>query len=132
MKTIIIALLLAGKVATAQVTTVDVVKVKGEYEKEAVYFYDNNWKVFREKALERKYISGFELVKSKPDTTGVLTIVLITRYPSEGLYAEAEKNFGVVMKEVAPNGPRMMNSVQRKEFIISMASYAGDSRWQKP
>jgi hypothetical protein len=44
----ILFVLTAGR-AMAQITIVDVVKVKAEHESEALFFYENNWKVFRER-----------------------------------------------------------------------------------
>jgi hypothetical protein len=133
MKTMIAILfvLTAGQ-AMAQVTTVDVVKVKTEYEKEALFFYENNWKVFRERALELKFISGFELVKSAVDSSRTFDILLITRYADVASHSDAEKNFQSIIKEIGSGGARMLNSVTRKEFIVSAAGYVGESLCRKP
>lgn len=109
----------------AQVSTIDVVRVKGEYEKEAVYFYENNWKVFREEAMREGYISGFELVKSDVDSVGVMAMFLVTHYKDSASYGGSEKNFGGIIKRMSPGGPKMLNSVVRREFILSAESYSG-------
>jgi hypothetical protein len=116
--------------AMAQVTTVDIVRVKGAYEKEALYFYENNWKVFRQMALEEKYISGFDFVKSPADSTGLFTIVLVTQFADDASYKNVESNFRGIMQKVSPAGPKMLNSVTRKEFIVSTTSYGGNSVWR--
>lgn len=132
MKTILLILFgFLGIAAKAQVTTVDIVKVKGEYEKEALYFYENNWKVFREEGLKARFISGFQLVESERDTAGVVTLVLMTHFADSVSYANVEKNFRPIMQRVSPGGPKMLNSVGRKEFIIEMANYAGKSLWRR-
>lgn len=115
----------------AQITMVDIVKARGEYEKEAIYFYENNWKVFREEALKAKYISGFELVKSTVDSTGFFTIVLMTHFADDATHAAVEKNFRSIMERVSPGGPKMLNSVTRKEFIVGVSSYSGRTLWRK-
>lgn len=108
-----------------QISTVDLVRVKASYEKEAIFFYENNWKVFREEALRQKFISGFELIKSETDTTGVLTVFLITDYPDSLSFANREKNFEGITTRLSPGGAKMLNSVTRKEFLIGLTGYRG-------
>src|SRR5690606_7094746 len=53
-----------------KISTLDIVSIKQQYEKEALFFYEQNWKVFREEALNRKYISGYQLLRKPPDSIG--------------------------------------------------------------
>jgi hypothetical protein len=82
--------------------------------------------------LQRKFIAGFELVKSAVDSARTFAILLITRYPDLASHSDAEKNFQAIIKEVGSGGPRMLNSVTRKEFIVSAAGYVGESLCRKP
>lgn len=133
MKTILTLILtMTLSYAACQITTIDAVKAKSEYEREAIYFFENNWKPFREAALEEKVISGFELVKSDPDSTGVTTIWLVTHYQDTPTYENAEKNFQGIIRRISPGGPKMLNAVPRKEFIISVESYHGKTLAWKP
>ena len=127
MKAIITVMLMTTMLngAVAQVSTIDMVRVKGEYEKEAVYFYENNWKLFREEAVKGGYISGFELVKSAVDSSGVITMWLITHYGDDASYGRSEENFRDIIKRVSPGGPKMLNSVVRKDFILGVEGYSG-------
>lgn len=109
----------------AQFSTVDVVQVKAAYEKEAVFFYENNWKVFREEAIREKYVSRFELIKCKSDTTGISTLILITDYADSLSFANREKHFEAIIKKHSASGPKLLNSVSRKEFLISVTGFQG-------
>ncbi len=99
-------------------TTIDVIQCRDGYERECLHYYEQNWLVFREAALERGFISGFELLRTVDDTTGV-GLVLITDYPDSTAYAEVEENFQPLIRELRPDGPSLLNEVPRSEFVES-------------
>lgn len=106
-----------------QFTTVDIVKVKASYEKEAMFFYNENWKQFRIEAHQRGFISGFELLKTEIDSLRQFQLILITKYPDSISFHQKEENFAPIMKRISPNGPKMLNSVPRKEILEWVAGY---------
>ena len=69
----------------AEVVAVVFVKVLNGNEQEAVYYYENNWKQHRIKALDRGYISSYKLLVKASDD-GNTDILLITCYASEAQY----------------------------------------------
>jgi hypothetical protein len=87
---------------------------------------------FSGEALQRKFISGFELVKSAVDSARTFDILLITRYADVTSHSDARKNFQAIIKEIGSGGSRMLNSVTRKEFILSAAGHVGESLCRKP
>lgn len=99
------------------VSSVDIVKVDARYQKEAEYFYRENWQAFRKKAMEKKLISGFEMMQTPTDSTGHYTLILITRYQDSSSYHSREKNFEPIMQSISPNGPKMLNRIDRKQFL---------------
>lgn len=99
--------------ARAEVVTVDLARVKPGKLEEALYYYRENWQAFREQALDRGYISGFELLVDAREP-GAETILLITRYADRHSYDAREENFAVVMP---PGGPALLNDLQPKEFV---------------
>lgn len=111
--------------ASAQIATVDIVKGKQAYEKEVMYFYEQNWKAFRAEALREKFISGYQLIKTKADSTGYFNVILITRFADSASFKQVEQNFRPIMKKLSPKGPKMLNDVKRQEFLEFNASYAG-------
>ena len=106
-----------------EMATIDIVKVNARYEKEAMYFYNENWKEFRKLALQKGVISGFEIHRTVVDSTNHFQLVLITKYRDSAYFAKSEENFRPIMKSVSPNGPKMLNNVERKDFLESMAGY---------
>lgn len=113
-----------------QLTTLDIVKVNASYEKEALYFYQENWKAFRELALQKGVISGYEMHRTATDSTQHFQLILITRYPDSTALANSEENFRPIMKEVSPQGPRMLNHVDRKEFLEYVSGYETHVLWE--
>lgn len=105
--------------------TVDLVKAKASYEKEALYFYEKNWKAFREEAKRKKVISGYSMFRSPTDSTGYFDITLITEYKNAAAHAQAEEKFGPIMKKISPNGPQYLNTVKREEFLKYIAGAEG-------
>jgi len=108
-----------------KVSTFDIVKVKASFEKEAMYFYNNNWRAFREEALKQKVIIGFEMFKSAIDSTNHFDLTLVTTYKNEKYFAEAEEKFRPIMQKVSPNGPKYLNTIKREQFLQYVAGSEG-------
>ncbi|QNL21789.1 hypothetical protein HZR84_07515 [Hyphobacterium sp. CCMP332] len=60
-----------GKIYSVKI----VCSIAGQTE-EPIYFYENNWKVFREKAIELNYISVYKLLISEKDSSNNIEILL--------------------------------------------------------
>ena len=111
----------------AEIVAIDFVKVLNGNDEEAIYYYENNWKQYRVSALERGYISSWQLlVKTSED--GSTDILLMTGYASEAEYAAREENFAVVMQEPGRDGPALLNDKAPGEFreIIDEGLYLSD------
>lgn len=101
--------------AMAEIVTVDFVKVLSGNLDEAVYYYENNWKLHRVEAKKRGFISSWKLlVRTSED--GNTDILLVTGYASEEQYAKREENFADVMGETRPDGPALLNDLAPGEF----------------
>ena len=127
MRTFLIALLFMPISALAEIVTVDLVKVLNGNQAEAVYYYENNWKQHRIKALDQGYISSYKLLIRTSDD-GETDILLITGYASEAEYEAREENFAIVMADRQADGPVLLNEMPPGEFreIVDGAIYAGD------
>jgi len=97
----------------------DFVKIKPEKEAEALFFYENNWKIYREKALEKGYISNYELIRVKADEAVNFDLILMTEFPDAASLEKVEANFQPLMKELRPNGPVYLNDLRQKDFVLS-------------
>ncbi len=105
------------------VASIDVVRVKAQYQNEAHYFYTQNWLVFRKAALEEGYISGYDMQQTATDSTGHFILILTTRYADSLSHAKREEHFAPIMKRIAPAGPKMLNTIPRKDFLEYLTGY---------
>lgn len=103
--------------------TVDVVECRAEYERECLHFYEQNWKVYREEALIRGFISGYHLLQAESDSMSTVTLLLMTEYPDSVTFARVEDNFQPMMRDLRPDGPQLLNEVPRSEFVASRTGY---------
>lgn len=100
----------------------DLVQVKDGRYSEALYFFENNWKVFRDSALSKGYISSYKLLRNKNDTANSNNIILITEYSDQEAYRQRESNFGLLIKQIRPNGLLLLNALKREDFIQSTSN----------
>lgn len=105
----------------------DFVKIKDGRRDEALYFYENNWKIYREEAKKRGVIESFELIEARSDKSPDFDLILITRYRGEENYKNSEKNFEPILKQLRPNGPVFKNTLKAEEFRQSVFLYTGKS-----
>ncbi len=104
-------------------TSVDIVNINARYENEAMYFYRENWQAFRKAALEKGIISGYEMLRTETDSTNHFQLILMTEYPDKASFEKREDHFGPIMKAISPNGPKMLNSIDRKVFLEYLSGY---------
>lgn len=94
----------------------DIIKVKNGLWKEAIYFFENNWKVYREDAIKQGIISSYQMLVNRADSVSN-NIILITQYPDSLAYVKSEESFRPILKKLRPDGPIYMNQKQRKDFM---------------
>ena len=112
---------LIGKAQTQKTISIyDFVKIKNNHTKEALYFYEQNWKHYRDIALKKKYIVSYRLVSALPDSASDFNLILITEYADSLAYAKSEENFAQIIKETRPNGPLLLNEIKPADFRINL------------
>ena len=97
-----------------KITIIDFVQVLNDNGSEAMFYYQNNWKVLREMALEKEYIHSYQLLKVSPSEDAPFNIMLITTYKNEEQYSLREDHFTSLIKERGPL--KLLNSKPPKEF----------------
>ncbi len=78
-----IVILIACRVTVYTQSTIkliDFVKIKEGKRNESMYFYENNWKVYRDIALDKGYIKSYQLLSTVTDTLTNFDLMLITEY----------------------------------------------------
>ncbi|MEP5944089.1 MAG: hypothetical protein ABJ356_05975, partial [Balneola sp.] len=64
----LLILLSAGSVSAQEVSIFDFVKTVDNNKEELIYYYENNWKILRDIALERDFIESYELLITEADS----------------------------------------------------------------
>jgi len=105
--------------------TIDYVKIKDGRRDEAMFFYENNWKLYRDEALKRDVIHSYQMLESIPSTTAPFDLILITWYKNEEQHKNSEMNFEPILKELRPNGPKLKNGLGIDEFRQSLFVFRG-------
>lgn len=103
----------------------DFVKIKTSRRDEAIYFYENNWKLYREEAKRRGVIDSFEIIEARSEKSSAFDLILITRYRGEDQLKNSEANFEPILKQLRPNGPALKNQVRPDEFRENVFAYTG-------
>lgn len=106
------------------IEVIDLVKVVGGNRDEARYYYENNWRVYREAAVKRGVIESFEYIETATKDAA-FDIILITRYANEEQYRNSEKAFEPILKELRPKGPLLKGTIEPNSFRKIVHSYVG-------
>jgi len=101
---------------SSSILTMDFVKVKNGKHQEALYFYENNWKLYRDIALQRGFIQSYRLVTTTADSLADFDIILITEYADSTHLQASEQPFQQIIKEVRTNVPRLLNEWKPADF----------------
>lgn len=105
---------------------IEFVKVVNGNRDEARYYYENNWRVYREAAVKRGIIESFNYVEIA-NKDSEFDIILITRYANEDQYKNSEKAFEPILKELRPKGPLLRGTLKPDAFRQIVHSYRGKS-----
>ena len=102
--------------AQTGVSVVDFVKIKNQRNKEALYYYENNWKVYRDNALEKGFIKSYKLLTTQADSAANFDIILITEYVDSTQFQLSEERFQQIISNVSPNGSKLLNEWKPTDF----------------
>ena len=97
-----------------KITTMDFVQVLNKNHAEAIYYYENNWQILREKAIKKGYIHSYQLLETPYSEDAPFDLILITTYENKAQYEQREPNFAELIAE--KGGLKLMNDKQPGEF----------------
>ena len=106
------------------IETIDFVKVLDGRRDDARYYYENNWRLYRDTAAKRGLIHSFEYIDVSTINPS-FDIILITRYNGEEQFKKGEDAFAAIIKELTPKGPFVRGSSKPDEFRQVVYSYTG-------
>lgn len=81
------------------ISSMDFVEIIDGNEKEAIYYYQKNWKVLRQMALKKNYIASFEFLKDISEEKNSFDLILITTYANTEQFNKREEHFQELIKE---------------------------------
>ena len=100
--------------SSEKISTMDFVQILGKNRAETIYYYDNNWKVLREQALEKGYIHSYQILEVPKGEDLAFELILITTYRDQAQYEQREDNFRELIE--ARKGRKLLNDKQPGEF----------------
>ncbi|GGI56060.1 hypothetical protein GCM10011444_03690 [Winogradskyella haliclonae] len=103
------------------ITTTETVEILNNYKAETLFYFENNWKVLREKAIIKDYILNFDIVETEFSETNPYHIKLVTIYKNKAQYDEREAHFQELIKESGPL--KLLNDKKPAEFRKSVSSF---------
>ena len=95
---------------------VDFAKTKAGHRAEMLYYLEQNWKLYRDAALDKGYISGYRLLETSPDSLGDFDFILLTEFPDSAVFHDREAHFQPLMKTLRPSGPKLLNDLKAADF----------------
>ncbi len=98
------------------ISVIDFVKIKNNHRAEAIYFYENNWTVYRRIALKRNQILSYQILQTTPDSNFNFDLILTTVYRDSAQFKESEANFASIIKQTRPEGPKLLDSLKPGDF----------------
>jgi hypothetical protein len=113
-KIALVALLFAALIGCLQaqpsIQVIDFVKIINGKQREAMFFYENNWKVYREIAKEKGFIKSWQLLAAPADTITNFDIMLITEYADS-----------------VPAGSASLISIKQESILLAEQTWVSDT-----
>lgn len=103
-----------------RITTIEFVEVLDNNKEEALFYFQNNWKVLRDKAVKRNYIHSYQLLETPTSDEAPFQIMLITTYQNKAQHELREDNFQELVKESGEL--KLLNNKKPGEFRRSLFS----------
>ncbi|TJY36434.1 hypothetical protein [Pontimicrobium aquaticum] len=103
-----------------RISTIEFVEVLNNNKKEALYYFQNNWKVLRVKAMKKNYIHSYQLLETQKSDEAPFQLMLVTTYLNKVQYDQREDHFQELIKE--SGGLKLLNDKKPTEFRKSLFS----------
>lgn len=98
------------------ITTFEQINVINNHVEEAKYYYQNNWKVLRDMALEKEYIDSYNLLFSEEGE--VPHFILLTSYKDKEQFDSREAHFSELIASLGDL--KLLNDLQPSDFRKSV------------
>jgi len=112
-----------------KISTIDFVQILNDNKEEALFYYQNNWKILREMAIKKGYIHSFQLLETPLDEEQPFQLMLITTYLNQEQYDLREDHFAELIKEKGEL--QLMNDKAPGEFRKTLFNKERVRHWTK-
>lgn len=102
------------------ISVLDFVAIKDNKRAEALYFYEYNWKVYRDIALQRGFIKSYQILLTTRDSVSHFDLILITEYRDSTQFNMSEENFQTIIRDTRPTGPKLLNELKPADFRTNL------------
>ena len=106
-----------------KITTIETVEILNNNAEEAIYYFQNNWKQLRIKAVKKGYIHSFQLLKTSYNEETPFHLMLVTTYSNKKQFEEREVHFRELIE--ASGDLKLLNKKEPSEFRKSVFSVEG-------
>ncbi|MEM9390168.1 MAG: hypothetical protein AAGA02_06825 [Bacteroidota bacterium] len=100
--------------SNTRISTIEFVRIIDDNREEALFYYQNNWKVLREMAVKKGYIDSFELLEAEFTEDQPYHIILMTTFANKDQFEKREEHFEELIKVKGPL--RLLNEKKPSEF----------------
>lgn len=111
-----------------RISTIDFVQILNDNKEEAIYYFQNNWALLRNMALEKGYVESFQLLETPLSEREPFQLILITTYLNKEQYDKREDHFAELIAEKGPL--KLMNEKQPGDFRKTLFSKEMVRHWK--
>lgn len=110
-----------------RISTMDFIQILNGNKDEALYYYQNNWKILRDMAKKKGYIHSFQMLETPAGEDESFQLILITTYTNKEQYDLREDHFRELIKE--KGALNLMNDKKPGEFRKTLFSKEMIRHW---
>lgn len=99
---------------SSNISTMDFVQILNDNRKETLFYYENNWKVLRDMAIQKGYIKSFQILETEAGKNQPFHLILITTYTNKEQYEKRENRFTELIE--AKGGLELLNDKKPNDF----------------
>ena len=92
------------------------------------FFFENNWKLYRDSAMKSGAIKSYKLLRNNTDSSKA-DIILMTEYFDKDSYLKREEIFRPIMKSIHPNGGVLKNNLKRDDILTIDSNMLTEVLW---
>ncbi len=128
---LLFALLFISSVSYGQkdirISSVSFVEILNDNRAEALFYFQNNWKVLRDMAISKKHIESYQFMEVPTTDENSFDLILITTYENKEQYELREKNFKELIDKKGER--KLMNDKKPEEFRKTLFTRVTLNHW---